>query len=98
MKRWLSGILDAETLEAPKRDFVGHRDIITRNLSRYYFVAPQIRGTLLEIGCGRGYGLEVVAPRTTEQIGIDISLKFLTDACGGDPGTAFVCANGEALP
>src|SRR5688572_3015517 len=98
MKRRLSVILDAESLEAPRREFIGHRDIITRNLSRYHFVAPQIRGTLLEIGCGRGYGLEVVAPRTTAQIGIDISPKFLTDACSGNLETPFICASGEALP
>jgi SAM-dependent methyltransferase len=98
MKSWLSVILDPESLEAPQREFIGHRDIITRNLSRYHFVAPQIRGSLLEIGCGRGYGLEVVAPQTTAQIGIDISLKFLTDACAGNAVTTFVCASGEALP
>jgi SAM-dependent methyltransferase len=98
MKRWLSGFLDAESLEAPQREFIGHRDIITRNLSRYHFIAPQMCGTLLEIGCGRGYGLEVVGPRANAQFGIDVSPKFLIDACRGNLGTAFVCATGEALP
>ena len=98
MKRWLSVLLDAESLEAPQREFIGHRDIITRNLSRYHFVAPQICGALLEIGCGRGYGLEVVVPLTNTQFGVDVSPKFLIDACRGNSGAVFVCASGEALP
>ena len=98
MKRWLSVLLDAESLEAPQREFIGHRDIITRNLSRYHFIAPQICGALLEVGCGRGYGLEVVVPRTDSQFGVDVSFKFLIDACRGNSGAVFVCASGEALP
>jgi SAM-dependent methyltransferase len=98
MKRWLSAILDADSLEAPQRAFIGHRDIITRNLARYYFVAPELHGTLLEIGCGRGYGLEVVAPLTNGQIGLDVSTRFLSDARAGNPQSIFVCATGEAIP
>jgi SAM-dependent methyltransferase len=98
MKGWLSAIFDAESLEAPQRGFIGHRDILTRNLSRYHFVAPQVAGTLLEIGCGRGYGLEVLAPRTNAQVGIDVSTSFLSDACRGNPSAVFACASGDALP
>ena len=98
MKQWLSVISDPESLEAPQREFIGHRDIITRNLSRYHFVAPQVTGTLLEIGCGRGYGLEVLVPRTTTQVGIDISTNFLSDARRGNPTAAFACASGDTLP
>jgi SAM-dependent methyltransferase len=95
---WLEGLFDADSLEAPHRDFIGHRDIITRNLSRYHFVAPQVSGALLEIGCGRGYGLEVLTPRTTARVGIDISTKFLRQACSGNREADFVCATGDALP
>jgi 2-polyprenyl-3-methyl-5-hydroxy-6-metoxy-1,4-benzoquinol methylase len=98
VRRWLSVISDAESLEAPRREFIGHRDIITRNLSRYHFIAPHVSGSLLEIGCGRGYGLEVLAPRTSVQVGIDISANFLRDARDGNPSAAFACATGDALP
>lgn len=96
--RWFSVFLDPDSLEAPQRKFIGHRDIITRNLSRYHFVAPQISGTLLEIGCGRGYGLEVLGLRTNAQVGVDVSAKFLKDACRGNPTAVFACASGDALP
>jgi SAM-dependent methyltransferase len=99
MKKWFEMVYDdADSLEAPQREFIGHRDIITRNLSRYHFVAPRVSGTLLEIGCGRGYGLEVLVPRTTEQVGIDISPNFLGDASRGNPTAVFACASGDALP
>ncbi len=98
IRRWLSIISDAESLEAPQRDFIGHRDIITRNLSRYHFVAPHVFGRLVEVGCGRGYGLDVLAPKSSAQVGIDISSKFLSDAQRDHPETVFVCATGDALP
>jgi SAM-dependent methyltransferase len=84
--------------EAPERDFIGHRDFITRNLSRYHFVAPHVHGALLDIGCGRGYGFEVLVPRTTPQVGIDISREFLTQARDQFPEISFACASGDALP
>lgn len=37
--RRVLGITNVENLEAPNRRFVGHRDILTRNLARYRFVA-----------------------------------------------------------
>jgi len=98
MKEWLAIFSDTESLEAPRREFIGHRDIITRNLSRYHFIAEQISGNLIEIGCGRGYGLEVLVPRSNKQVGIDISPKFLAGARRGNPGVFLACASGDALP
>jgi SAM-dependent methyltransferase len=98
IKRWLSIISDIESLEAPQRAFIGHRDIITRNLSRYHFVAQHVFGAMLEVGCGRGYGLKVLGPQSRVQAGLDVSGKFLRDACQENPGAAFVCASGDALP
>jgi len=98
VKKWLEMLSDADCLEAPHREFIGHRDIITRNLSRYHFIAPGVSGALLEIGCGRGYGLEVLVPKSITQVGIDISSNFLADACCGNSTAAFACASGDALP
>jgi SAM-dependent methyltransferase len=84
--------------EAPERGFVGHRDIVTRSLSRYYFVAPNVHGALLEVGCGRGYGFEVLSMKSTRQVGIDISRQFLGEARDQFPAVSFVCASGNALP
>lgn len=87
-----------ELLEAPNKKFIGHRDILTRNLARYYFVAPYVHGALLEVGCGRGYGLEVLASRTTTQVGIDLSLVFLKETQRDFPRISFAQATGAALP
>ena len=84
--------------EAPERDFIGHRDIITRNLSRYHFVVPHVHGALLDIGCGRGYGFEILAPRSTSQVGVDISRLFLGEAREQFREISFACASGDALP
>jgi len=93
MTRWWP-----ERWEAPERDFIGHRDIVTRSLSRYHFVAPHIHDVLLDVGCGRGYGFEILAPRSTSQVGIDISRVFLGEARDQCPAVSFACGIGNALP
>lgn len=85
-------------LEAPEKEFRGHRDILTRNLARYHFVAPHVSGALLEVGCGRGYGLEIVSTRSARAVGIDLSTEFLARARQQASHAAIVCASGEALP
>ena len=61
-------------------------------------MAPHVHGAMLDIGCGRGYGFEIVAPRTTTQVGIDISKEFLTKARDQFAEISFTCASGDALP
>jgi SAM-dependent methyltransferase len=84
--------------EAPERAFFGHRDIVTQSLSRYHFVAPHVHGVLLDVGCGRGYGFEALAHRSSAQVGIDVSIQFLAKARDQFPGVFFASANGNALP
>lgn len=97
-QNWFNGIIDADRLEAPDRTFVGHRDILTRSLARYSFVKHHVRGATLDVGCGRGYGFEVIQADTRTQVGIDISYPFLRDAQATFPTTPFACASGEAIP
>ena len=98
LKDWCSGILNADRWEAPERGFIGHRDILVQSRARYEFVAPHVRGSLLDVGCGRGYGFEFLATRTNAQIGIDISLRFMTEAKKVYPRPFFVCGKGDAIP
>ncbi len=72
-KEWLLGRADPESLEAPDRNFIGHRDILTRSQARYAFVAPHLHGVALDVGCGRGYGFRVIQDHTSAQFGIDVS-------------------------
>lgn len=98
MKRWLSGCFDAESLEAPQREFVGHRDILIQSRARYEFVARDVHGSVLDVGCGRGYGFEIIALRGNMQLGIDISATFLSEAKHQFPTKFFACGSGDALP
>lgn len=88
----------AARFEAPDRRFAGHRDILTRSLARYHFVLPQIQGRVLDVGCGRGYGLELMEPRSRWQAGVDAGLDFLYDALVQAPGHPLACARAERLP
>jgi SAM-dependent methyltransferase len=97
-KGWRIGLSRADRWEAPDRKFAGHRDILTRSLARYHFVATYLQGRVLDVGCGRGYGFEVIAPQTTAQVGIDISCDFLREAKEKFTSVAFACASGDALP
>jgi SAM-dependent methyltransferase len=84
--------------EAPDRAFFGHRDIVTQSLARYDFVASYVHGALLDVGCGRGYGFDVLASKSVTQVGIDISREFLAEARKQYPGVFFAGAAGDALP
>lgn len=86
-----------EDFEAPEKNYVGVRDILTRSLARYRFVTPYLRGCMLEVGCGRGYGFELTMPSTTWQVGADVSFKFLSDARKNYTTLPFVQVTGSAL-
>ena len=105
MQSWLlaargiaTALGDPDRLEAPDRTFIGHRDIITRALARYRFVAPHVHGATLDIGCGRGYGFDVLAPRSSRLTGIDVSRAFVQDAAQHYGEISVITATGEAIP
>lgn len=89
---------DPEHLEAPDRSFIGHRDIITRNLARYRLIEPHVRGTIADIGCGRGYGIEALRGRFSSCVGIDLSRDFLGELHANQPDIPVLLATGEHLP
>lgn len=89
---------EIDRLEAPDRSFAGHRDILTRSLARYHLLRPYARGSLLDVGCGRGYGFEVLGEHTTARTGVDLSLEFLREARGSYSSIAFAQTTGERLP
>lgn len=49
-----------------------------RLLSAYHKAKPYIKGTLLELGCGEGRGVELLAPLADSYIGID-KIKAVID-------------------
>ncbi len=42
-----------------------------RLLKAYYLAEPYIQGTLLELGCGEGRGVELLAPKCDQYLGLD---------------------------
>lgn len=89
---------ELDRLEAPDRSFVGHRDILTRSMARYRFVTQYMRGATLDVGCGRGYGFDIIGHHSSAQFGVDVSALFLRDARAREPGRALALATGERLP
>lgn len=96
--RRLMQFSDPEQFEAPDRHFIGHRDIVTRNLARYRLIEPYVRGDFADIGCGRGYGIAALRGRYSSCLGIDISREFLTDLRADQPEVPVALASGEHLP
>ncbi len=91
-------LYSARKWEAPDRNFVGHRDTLVRNMSRYHFAAAQARGRCLDIGCGRGYGFEYLASKCSSCVGLDVSGDFLAEARAHFPDVSFVQHTAEELP
>lgn len=97
LNKRINEILAPVKWEAPDRNFIGHRDILMRSLARYEFVAKKLLGRVLEIGCGRGYSLDIL-DRKEEYVGLDVSFLFLSDARIRYPAAAFTNASGDLLP
>lgn len=89
---------ELERFEAPDRSFIGHRDIVTRSLARYYAVKPYVFGDILDVGCGRGYGFDVLESLGNKKTGLDISLEFLKEAQRNYHSLSLIQARGEKIP
>lgn len=59
--------------------------MLLEHIARYYFAIPYIKGRVLDIACGTGYGCHLVAKdrkrEVTEMVGVDIdedTIKYAT--------------------
>lgn len=59
------------TTEIASADIPSDNPIHQRLLSAYHFAKPYIKGDLLELGCGEGRGVELLAPLADNYTGID---------------------------
>src|SRR4051812_22367474 len=67
--------------------------------SRYLFAAPMIRGRrVLDIACGTGYGLDILAAEARAVIGVDADLDAVRAALRGRTPRAVVLGDGACLP
>lgn len=89
----------AEKWEAPDKKYIGHRDGLTRNMSRYRFALAQgARGRCLDIGCGRGYGFDHLRGPCNPCTGLDVAPGLIAEAKQNYPDVTFVTQSAEALP
>lgn len=55
--------------------------LLLEHLARYYFATPYVRGRVLDIACGTGYGTHMVAKackkEATEVLGVDIDRETI---------------------
>ena len=59
------------TTEITSDKILSDNPIHQRLLKAYYLVAPYINGNLLELGCGEGRGVEIIAPKCDNYLGVD---------------------------
>ena len=59
------------TTEITSDKIVSDNPIHQRLLKAYYLAKPYIKGDLLELGCGEGRGVEVLAPLCNNYLGLD---------------------------
>ncbi|MEM7298916.1 MAG: methyltransferase domain-containing protein [Bacteroidota bacterium] len=61
-----------------------------RLLSAYHFAKPFVKGALLELGCGEGRGVELLAPLADSYIGIDKIKGVIDDLAKKHPQYQFM--------
>ena len=69
-----------------------------RHEAAYEFALPHVRGEVLEVGCGEGYGTALLAGAATSIIGLDYDASTIEHAARRYPEAAFVPGNLAALP
>jgi SAM-dependent methyltransferase len=70
-----------------------------RHEAAYVFAAPLVAGrTVVEVGCGEGYGAALLARNADRVIGVDYDALTVRHARGAYPEVGFVRANLAALP
>jgi SAM-dependent methyltransferase len=70
-----------------------------RHEAAYRFAAPYVTGrSVLEVGCGEGYGTALLAASATRILGVDYDALTAAHAAAAYPQARFVRANLAALP
>ncbi len=69
-----------------------------RHEAAYEFALPHVRGRLLEVGCGEGYGTALLATAAASVIGVDYDVATVAHAARHYARPGFVRANLAALP
>ena len=70
-----------------------------RHEAAYAWLLPHVEGrTVLEVGCGEGYGTAMIASVAKQVLGVDYDQPAISHAAATYPQAAFARANLAALP
>ena len=81
------------TTEIASDSLVSDNPIHQRLLQAYYLAVPYISGDLLEIGCGEGRGVELLAPKANRYMAIDKIQEVIDRLSAKYPDVDFVQAH-----
>jgi SAM-dependent methyltransferase len=69
-----------------------------RHVAAYRFAAGVVGGTVLDAGCGEGYGSEILRPSARKVVSLDLDAPTLTHARSRYPSASFVRSDLDELP
>jgi ubiquinone/menaquinone biosynthesis C-methylase UbiE len=84
-----------QTAERQSAHLAADNPVYQRHLVAYHHAAQIISGNVLEIGCGEGYGIPLLAPHCTQYTAID---KYTTNLSSLPPNAKFIQTNVPELP
>ncbi|MCB0503960.1 MAG: class I SAM-dependent methyltransferase, partial [Cyclobacteriaceae bacterium] len=86
------------TTEIASDQLISDNPIHQRLLKAYYVAEQYVKGDLLEVGCGEGRGVELLAPKASSYTAVDKIEEVIEKLEGNYPEGKFVQANIPPLP
>ncbi len=86
------------TTEIASDEITSDNPIHQRLLKAYYVAEGFVKDELLEIGCGEGRGVELLAPKTTNYTAVDKIEEVVDSLSSKFPEAYFMQANIPPLP
>jgi ubiquinone/menaquinone biosynthesis C-methylase UbiE len=69
------------------------------HLQRYQYASNRVKGNILDVGCGTGYGTKMLLDASHNSVyGIDVSRNAICYAETNYPGPKYICSSAETLP
>jgi ubiquinone/menaquinone biosynthesis C-methylase UbiE len=83
-----------------RADIPLEKDVRSReeHLQRYKHALKRVRGRVLDLGCGTGYGSKMLYDANNNVYGIDVSQSAINYAKSNYPGPEYICCSAEKLP
>ena len=75
--------------------------VIRQHIMRYIFASKLVKGYVLDVACGTGYGTVYLSPKCDHAVGVDISKKALNIATSRNSrseNVSFILADATELP